>query len=128
MDQVKECASEGPIENQDNKKSADSNGSAVNTVAGDWILELFAPHASVVDILADQNKPKEDEPRRIKIVSAFDPQSIKNIYERVHMMLKIDSEVKNEQTGGAGRQSFIHYFCAFSSSNTLGEMGSYVVT
>lgn len=62
---------------------------------GDWILELFAPsYASVSDAL-EINTIKNEE-SKVKFVSAYDPQSIKNVYERVHMMLALDAELKAE--------------------------------
>ena len=67
---------------------------------GDWILDLFSPsYAHAADVFEGKHEVKE-EGRKIKVVSAFDPESIKNVYERVHMMLKMDEEVKNRSGKG----------------------------
>lgn len=68
---------------------------------GDWILELFAPsYARAADVLEGKHEVKEEGPR-IKVVSALDPQSIHNVYERVHMMIKMDEELKKEKEQAA---------------------------
>lgn len=68
--------------------------------AGDWILELFAPtHTTAAGALEEQDVSGSDSVRRVKFVSAFDPESIKNVYERVHMMIKMDEELKREARG-----------------------------
>ncbi|KAK7090330.1 coiled-coil domain-containing protein 160-like isoform X2 [Littorina saxatilis] len=65
--------------------------------AGDWILELFSPtYANAAAVLDGKHEVTEEGPR-IKMVSAFDPQSIKNVYERVHMMIKLEEELKKEK-------------------------------
>ncbi|XP_076435854.1 uncharacterized protein LOC143275549 [Babylonia areolata] len=64
---------------------------------GDWILELFAPsYARAADVLEGKHEVKE-EASRIRRVTAFDPQSIKNVYERVYTMIKMDEELKKEK-------------------------------
>ncbi|KAL8625035.1 hypothetical protein ACOMHN_012044 [Nucella lapillus] len=68
---------------------------------GDWILELFAPsYARAADVLEGKHEVKE-EGRRIKVVSALDPQSIQEVYERVHAMIKMEEELKKEKEQAA---------------------------
>lgn len=64
--------------------------------AGDWILDLFAPSfATAADVL-EGRKDCEVKESKIRYVSAFDPESLTKVYERVHMMLKMDEELKSQ--------------------------------
>ncbi|KAK7484881.1 hypothetical protein BaRGS_00023924 [Batillaria attramentaria] len=65
---------------------------------GDWILELFSPtYINAADALAGKDGSPANEVRKVRYVSACDPESIKTVYERVHMMLKLDKELKREE-------------------------------
>lgn len=88
------------------ENAADEQKEQASKRAGDWILELFAPtYINAADVLEGKHEVVEEAPR-LKIVSAFDPQSIKEVYDRVHMMIKMDEELKKQkaqaaETGGA---------------------------
>ena len=67
----------------------------------DWVAELFAPSfdITVKDVLEDKTDDAEIK-SKIKRVSAFDPEAIKKVYERVHMMTVLDEEMRRQQVEG----------------------------
>ena len=96
------------------KNAADEQKEQASKRAGDWILELFAPtYAHAADVL--EGKHEEEDTPRVKIVSAFDPQSIKDVYDRVHMMIKMDEELKKQKAqaaeAGEAECCLVNYRC-----------------
>lgn len=78
------------------EKEIESSENQQTQRPGDWILDLFAPtYANAVDALEGKDAVAE-ESRKVKFVSAFDPESIRNVYERVHTMIKLDEALKKE--------------------------------
>ncbi|KAK3096178.1 hypothetical protein FSP39_024085 [Pinctada imbricata] len=68
-------------------------------VWNDWVGDLFAPtiDLGVEDILQGVDKDNAVK-SKIKRVSVLDPERVKEIYERVHMMTVLDKEMKEKQT------------------------------
>ncbi|XP_033760501.1 myosin-8-like isoform X2 [Pecten maximus] len=66
----------------------------------DWVGELFAPAVDVTvkDLLGEKTPEEETVIKaRIKHVSAFDPEAIRKVYERVRLMSVMDDEMKAQQ-------------------------------
>lgn len=67
----------------------------------DWVGDLFSPAVDVTvkDLLGEDEKEEEETviQSKIKHVSAFDPDAIRRVYERVHLMSVMDDEMKAQQ-------------------------------
>ncbi|XP_060080355.1 myosin-4-like isoform X1 [Ylistrum balloti] len=66
----------------------------------DWVGELFPPAVDVTvkDLLGEKTPEEETVIKaRIKHVSAFNPEAIRQVYERVHLMSVMDEEMKSQQ-------------------------------
>lgn len=63
----------------------------------DWVGELFEPAfaATIEDLVAHEEEPRNKP--RIKHVSVYDPDAIRKVYEKVHMMTVLEEEMKKEQ-------------------------------
>lgn len=61
----------------------------------DWVGELFTP---TLDVEVEEllGNVEDDSPiqSKIKHVAAFDPEAIKQVYERVRVMMALDEEMK----------------------------------
>ncbi|XP_021351519.1 rho-associated protein kinase 2-like [Mizuhopecten yessoensis] len=70
----------------------------------DWVGELFAPAVDVTvkDLLGEKTPEEETVIKsRIKHVSAFDPEAVRRVYERVHLMSVMDEEMKAQKQSEA---------------------------
>lgn len=70
----------------------------------DWVGELFEPvfGATIDDLVAHEEEP--DNKPKIKHVSVYDPDAVRKVYEKVHMMTKLDEEMREQRRRQARRQ------------------------
>ncbi|XP_052217807.1 probable inactive protein kinase DDB_G0270444 [Dreissena polymorpha] len=70
----------------------------------DWVGELFEPAfgATIEDLVAGEDEPKNKP--RVKHMSVHDPEAIRKVYERVHMMAILDEEMRAQKKEPPGAQ------------------------
>ncbi|XP_045200205.2 cingulin-like [Mercenaria mercenaria] len=63
----------------------------------DWVGELFEPAfgATIEDLVAHEEEPKNKP--RVKHISVHDPEAVRKVYEKVHMMTVLDEEMRRQQ-------------------------------
>ena len=66
----------------------------------DWIGELFTPSYDVTvdDILGGNHEEKSTIKSKVKLVSALDPDTVKEVYERVRVTCVLAEEMRNKET------------------------------
>ncbi|XP_052784734.1 uncharacterized protein PF3D7_1120000-like [Mya arenaria] len=63
----------------------------------DWVGELFEPiYGATIDDLVAGEKEAENKPR-VKHISVHDPEAVRKVYERVHMMTLLDEEMRAQK-------------------------------
>ena len=67
----------------------------------DWVADLFSPSIDVgVEAILHGIDKDNAVKSKIKRVSALDPEGVKKIYEKVHMMTVLDREMKERAARG----------------------------
>lgn len=63
----------------------------------DWVGELFEPAfgATIDDLVAHEEEAKNKP--RVKHISVYDPEAVRKVYERVHMMTVLDEEMRRQK-------------------------------
>ena len=63
----------------------------------DWVGELFEPvfGATIEDLVAHEEEPKNKP--KVKHISVYDPDAIRKVYQKVHMMTKLDEEMREQR-------------------------------
>lgn len=69
----------------------------------DWVGELFEPTfgATIEDLVAHDEDP-ENKPR-VKHISVHDPDAVRKVYEKVHMMTVLEEEMKRQKAQQRGK-------------------------
>lgn len=69
----------------------------------DWVGELFEPvfGATIDDLVAHEEEP--DNKPKIRHISVHDPDAVRKVYEKVHMMTKLDEEMREQRRRQAMR-------------------------
>ncbi|XP_060563348.1 coiled-coil domain-containing protein 160 homolog isoform X2 [Ruditapes philippinarum] len=63
----------------------------------DWVGDLFEPvfGATIEDLVSHEEDPKNKP--RVKHISVHDPEAVRKVYEKVHMMTVLDEEMRKQQ-------------------------------